>query len=613
MSVELPLCDVIMKGGITSGVIYPLALKRLSEHYRFKSLGGTSAGAIGAALGAAAEFNRDGDGFDTLVQKADDLEGGKLAALFQPQHGTRRLLPIMIAGAGFNQNGEKRAGRTALAVVRSVLAQYLLITSIGIIAVVVGVWLGLAGGIALGILLGLVLLLGTMAVLTGALLRDVTKALPANVFGICGGLGADGKEGFTDWLARAINECAGRAASDAPLTFGDLWGADTHATRLTESERRVIASDYELDATRRNLDLRMVTTCLSQGQPYELPFNGKGLFYSVAEWEQLFPKPVMDWLAIAHPARPLDPTEHVSEWEVEESDAAELGMRRLPLSTELPVIVATRLSLSFPALISAVPLHEIVRGSPTRRFRKLLFTDGGLCSNFPLHLFDEALPTRRTFAINLGRFAEDSDRSPDESRNIKLAKSNAPLRPVHHPIAEEGLSALTDFARRALDTTRNWSDNSYLRMPGFRDRIVRVLQDSEEGGLNMYMQTEVVRRLGDRGEASAQALIDQFEFDHYGDWTGWENHQWVRYRSAIASLRPFVKSYVEGRAAMADLTTPHRSYPMPLNGVALSKKVDAAIHALHAAFEDSDAVTAATTVSGAPKPIGQLRRTSGIT
>jgi hypothetical protein len=33
-----------MKGGITSGVVYPAAIKRLSEKYVFRNVGGASAG-----------------------------------------------------------------------------------------------------------------------------------------------------------------------------------------------------------------------------------------------------------------------------------------------------------------------------------------------------------------------------------------------------------------------------------------------------------------------------------------------------------------------------------------------------------------------------------------
>ncbi len=51
-------CDLVMKGGITSGVVYPPVLGILAEDYKFCSIGGTSAGAIAAAGAAAAEYNR---------------------------------------------------------------------------------------------------------------------------------------------------------------------------------------------------------------------------------------------------------------------------------------------------------------------------------------------------------------------------------------------------------------------------------------------------------------------------------------------------------------------------------------------------------------------------
>ncbi|HEY7819119.1 MAG TPA: patatin-like phospholipase family protein, partial [Vicinamibacteria bacterium] len=51
-------CDIIMKGGITSGIVYPKAVCRLALEYRFRAIGGTSAGAIAAAATAAAEYGR---------------------------------------------------------------------------------------------------------------------------------------------------------------------------------------------------------------------------------------------------------------------------------------------------------------------------------------------------------------------------------------------------------------------------------------------------------------------------------------------------------------------------------------------------------------------------
>jgi hypothetical protein len=49
-------CDLVMKGGFTSGVVYPLAACELARAFRLKNIGGTSAGAIAAAATAAAEL-----------------------------------------------------------------------------------------------------------------------------------------------------------------------------------------------------------------------------------------------------------------------------------------------------------------------------------------------------------------------------------------------------------------------------------------------------------------------------------------------------------------------------------------------------------------------------
>ncbi len=46
-------CDVVMKGGITSGIVYPPAVCELAQDYRFECVGGTSAGAIAAGRSVA--------------------------------------------------------------------------------------------------------------------------------------------------------------------------------------------------------------------------------------------------------------------------------------------------------------------------------------------------------------------------------------------------------------------------------------------------------------------------------------------------------------------------------------------------------------------------------
>jgi hypothetical protein len=43
-------CDIVMKGGVTSGVLYPSVVWEISRLFSFKNVGGTSAGAIAAVV-----------------------------------------------------------------------------------------------------------------------------------------------------------------------------------------------------------------------------------------------------------------------------------------------------------------------------------------------------------------------------------------------------------------------------------------------------------------------------------------------------------------------------------------------------------------------------------
>jgi hypothetical protein len=55
---ELLDCDIVMAGGVTSGIIYPGAVAMIARRYSFHCIGGTSVGAIAAAVTAAAEYGR---------------------------------------------------------------------------------------------------------------------------------------------------------------------------------------------------------------------------------------------------------------------------------------------------------------------------------------------------------------------------------------------------------------------------------------------------------------------------------------------------------------------------------------------------------------------------
>ena len=59
-------CDLVMKGGATSGVVYPGAVQEIASKFNLVGIGGTSAGALGAVVAAAAEYRRRRDGLSLI-------------------------------------------------------------------------------------------------------------------------------------------------------------------------------------------------------------------------------------------------------------------------------------------------------------------------------------------------------------------------------------------------------------------------------------------------------------------------------------------------------------------------------------------------------------------
>lgn len=115
-----------MKGGITSGIVYPLAITEIAKAFPLRSIGGTSAGAIAAAAAAAAaaelgrqryqhgELGNDPGGFAAIERLPAHLclpaasgHGTKLLALFRPNPVMRTLLDTFIA---ILQNKDKSPG-----------------------------------------------------------------------------------------------------------------------------------------------------------------------------------------------------------------------------------------------------------------------------------------------------------------------------------------------------------------------------------------------------------------------------------------------------------------------------------------------------------------------
>jgi hypothetical protein len=378
----------------------------------------------------------------------------------------------------------------------------------------------------------------------------------------------------------------------------------------------------------------MITTCLSLGRPFELPMEARYFFYEPAVWRTLFPGYVVDALEAASDPVP-EPGERLTEsaWEVLLAGGGERSLRRLPEARLLPVIVATRLSLSFPVLIAAIPLWTVDRldqrnqraMSAFRRsqqdgtahplaglvFAEVWFSDGGLCSNFPVHLFDSALSSRPTFAINLGGFPAGQPVSDDESANVEYATTNNQgLAAPYSVLPTRGLKALTGFATLAVNTARNWQDSSHLAFPGYRDRIVRVLQTDLEGGLNLNMDGPTIDRLSRRGRAAATGMVEQFNGQHYTapTGTGWDNHRWVRYRALLSCLPDWLGSWSRGKAVLDIDSARPPSYPFSTTaGRQLAGDLAVAMDAAAAVLAGADEVTLAD-LTGEPNPQGMIRR-----
>jgi predicted acylesterase/phospholipase RssA len=527
-------CDLVMKGGITSGVVYPGAACELARAYCFRNIGGTSAGAIAAAATAAAERGRGTEkgGFRLLetlphflAQKPAGAPNPNLFYFFQPQPQTKAVFDTCVAALG---GGKSAVLRVLLASCKG-FWPYVLLGAIPGLAFALLAW-NQASGLFLGlcILLGLGLALFLAAGLAGAAFYvQVTKQVPSNFFGLCTGLEGGGTSpglALTPWLTGFLNTLAGRSPDAAPLTFGDLWG-----TRDPMAPRAI--------------NLEMMTTCLSHGRPYRLPFRddddvheNRQFFFRADEFEKLFPSQVVSWLK-EHPRAPKDESARARE-----AEYLRAGYYPLPDPCDLPVIVAVRMSLSFPLLLSAVPLHAIDYSRTHEKDRVLercWFSDGGISSNFPVHFFDSPLPRWPTFAITL------AGKHPDHDPDFYLPKNNSagtehwtrferdPEKPSK---VISGVAQLTGFLGAIMNAMQNWSDNTLARLPGFRDRIAVITLSKDEGGLNLNMPETRINKLSARGMGAGAEFVARFATCTSPSKLNWPNHRWVRLRAGLAAI-----------------------------------------------------------------------------
>lgn len=194
---------------------------------------------------------------------------------------------------------------------------------------------------------------------------------------------------------------------------------------------------------------------------------------------------------------------------------------------------------------------------------------------------------------------------------MEWAKDNSPLLPISTEIPERGFDAIGAFASAAINTARNWQDNSYVDHPGFRDRIVRVLQTKSEGGMNLYMGDDTIDGLAVRGRTAATAIIEQFTERRYPcenpTATGWDNHRWVRYRALLSLMPDWLASYERGRAVLEIEPTDPPSYKLSVPGRQLANRLSVGLDGLAktVAMTPREAVG---NLTRAPRPQGAIRR-----
>jgi predicted acylesterase/phospholipase RssA len=571
----------VLKGGITSGVVYPLAICEIATHFQLKQLGGTSAGAIAAALAAAAERGRHvpGAGFmrlaaipDKLVETKTDLladgtkftktyDRTKLMRLFQPHPSLQLLFRSLLRLMNLSSFWQlPKTKNKFLETIFGMMKLELVFTSV---FTLLGSWvceyiyrhklhalLCLLVSSVLVVAVPLELLatviwvpLAAVAVTLALIAYSFFKIMPDQHFGMCGGTSTSkyNDQGLTDWLHDELNLAAHGAARKRPLTFGELWyGPDTKDTR---DESHSYTSDSQAppfaNIEDRYVDLNLLTTCASHGRSYKLPLSDVTLqlFFDPRDMQRLIPQTVANWMVNHSP-------EHLR------STAEGHDLYAMPPMADWPVVLAVRLSLSFPVMFSMVrfyaepkkPLNAREYTGPVSgliRLAPIWFTDGGLASNFPIHLFDDPIPPWPTFAINLTGLEEGDRLHPsDDTQNIEYYRAQNDDRPLNLlPV-----NTMPSFFGRLLDTMQNWSDNSLTNMIGYRERIVHVKLAPDEGGMNLNMDPETISRLTERGWAAGRLLVDRFA-EQNG--TAWQEHYRDRIGIAVGGVQKWIKAFAE--------------------------------------------------------------------
>jgi predicted acylesterase/phospholipase RssA len=642
-------CDLILNGGIASGVVYPWALLHLARHYRFKSIGGNSVGAMAAALAAAAEYGRCNgveDAFEplrqmpiVLAEEAGDPRKTKMLRLFQPTATVSRLFECFLIAVGSLEAGPAKTAAHHWRGLFKALGLYgfwrtLLLLEALALLLVLTVFLALGPAacahvphascdhqallnVGMLALLAVLAALGSVLIacwcLAGRVHTDL-RALATNFYGLCTGRGQQpGEEGLVEWLHKGIQLSAGRGQDDPPLTFADLWAAPRFGQPGPGPRQGGLQPEHP------GIELQMFTSNVSQGRPVRLPLNDANtrLYFDPQQWAQFFPPTVLDALTRASP--PYVPASISDPDPVQTSDAQQLELmarlRELP-SGAMPIVVAARLSLCFPVLFACVPVYAIDYEAPVgqRHIRRCLLSDGGLCTNFPVHLFDAAHPRWPTFALLLDKrlraFKHQKVWLPRAHLQGRADNWQREVPGVEHdPKKPQSLGAqFLGLGVGLLLTMKDWNDRVTGRLPQVRNRLIRLALKPGQGQLNIAMPRQTILSMAhDYGTRAGVRLVKTFAPRADGLAPAWREHLYVRSMVELRALRQHLKGYTAAVQARGDsvplnelfdeasgddpLLT-RRGYPDP-NAAGLNRRQSAALKRAVRAVESLEAELAA--------------------
>lgn len=640
-------CDVVLEGGVVNGVVYPGFLMELARKFHFHAIAGTSVGAIAAALAAACEYNRrfgGNNGFNQglaqmpveLAEWVDKKETiTKIQSLFQPDKQIKQLFDwaVDVIGSRVKAPNKARLKSSQSATTNESLNQSIDISNLAEISswktiknfysklikhfnllksfsraasfrertlafLMVSVTTLASVLFLLIINAGLVRAVLISAALLGigaffiwpfvSLALQINRMVRMPGFGMCTGMRAEGDPNISliEWLHEGIQKSA-QLQLHRPLTFGELW--------RTPGGPEIQAGVNDP----RSIDLRMITTCLSQGRIYELPQKNEDapILFRLSELKDFFPASVIDHLRKhslrfdintnalikkrfderRRAARDTDPDidtkirncqsklenlfnqpEPGQAHSVNASAVISFDIRVLP-AADLPIVVAARMSMSCPILFQAVPFlgFNFDTHAEDMEVVRLWFSDGGIGSNFPINIFDQAIPKWPTLGLKL------LDESPRLNSKREALLTYLPF--FHYLGAEDNLifprdqqafaypgkprtwGTFIQFLFSIYTSAKDGSDQSYLRTPSLRNRVVRVYMNNRSGNaLNLQISPDVINWLGCKvgvqgGKNAADAYLADLDNDKYRDFVNlWQDHRWVRMRMLIDGLRKFL-------------------------------------------------------------------------